>query len=114
VNRFVLGVDLGQANDYTALVVLERVGKELHARHIERLRLGTSYPAQVARIVDLVSSPELARDVTVAVDGTGVGPSCGGSDPNAPEDTWRPSGGRNDHWGHRHVPRGWSVVSSKT
>jgi phage FluMu gp28-like protein len=71
--RFVLGIDLGQAHDYTALVVLERVGTELHARHIERLRLGTSYPEQVARIAALVPSPELARDVLVAVDGTGVG-----------------------------------------
>jgi phage FluMu gp28-like protein len=71
--RFVLGVDLGQANDFTALVVLERVDDELHARHIERLRLGTSYPRQVERIVALVDSPELAHDVLVAVDGTGVG-----------------------------------------
>jgi phage FluMu gp28-like protein len=71
--RFVLGVDLGQAHDYTALVVLERAENELHARHIERLPLGTSYPNQVERIVALVGSPQLARDVLVAVDGTGVG-----------------------------------------
>lgn len=71
--RFVLGVDLGQAHDYTALVVLERVRTELHARHLERLALGTSYPSQVERVVDLVTSPEMARDALVAVDGTGVG-----------------------------------------
>ncbi len=71
--RFVLGIDLGQARDYTALVVLERVGNELHARHIERLPLGLSYPDQVARIAELVGSPPLARNVLVAVDGTGVG-----------------------------------------
>ena len=71
--RFILGVDLGQVNDYTALVVLERVGSELHARHIERLPLGISYPDQVARIAALIGSPELARDVLVAVDATGVG-----------------------------------------
>jgi phage FluMu gp28-like protein len=67
------GVDLGQVSDFTALVILERVGDELHARHIERLPLGMSYPTQVDRIAALVSSPEMARDVVVAVDGTGVG-----------------------------------------
>jgi hypothetical protein len=71
--RFVLGIDLGQAHDYTALVVLERAGNELHARHLERLPLGVSYPDQVAQIVALVGSQPLARDVLVAVDGTGVG-----------------------------------------
>ena len=71
--RFVVGVDLGQTHDYTALVVLERVGEELHVRHIERLPLGMSYPDQVQRIAAIVSSPELARDALVAVDGTGVG-----------------------------------------
>jgi hypothetical protein len=71
--RFILGIDLGQAYDFTALVVLERAGTELHARHVERLPLGTSYPDQVARIGALAGSPPLARDVLVAVDGTGVG-----------------------------------------
>ena len=68
-----LGVDLGQAHDYTALVVLERTENELHARHIERLPLGMSYPRQVERIAALVGSPELAQDALGAVDGTGVG-----------------------------------------
>jgi len=71
--RFVCGVDLGQANDFTAVVVLERVEEELHCRHLERLCLGTSYPDQARRIAALVSNPELARDALVAVDGTGVG-----------------------------------------
>ncbi len=73
MQRFVLGVDLGQANDYTALVVLERVENELDARHVERLPLGVSYPRQVERVAALVSSPQLAHDVLVAVDSTGVG-----------------------------------------
>ncbi len=72
-HRFVLGVDLGQAHDFTALVVIERAGDELHVRHIERLPLATPYPAQVDRIEEVVASPELGRDVLVAVDGTGVG-----------------------------------------
>ena len=71
--RFVLGVDIGQAHDYTALVVLERAESELHVRHVERLPLGMSYPDQVERVAALVGSPELAHDVLVAVDSTGVG-----------------------------------------
>jgi hypothetical protein len=66
-------VDLGQANDYTALVVLERVENQLHVRHVERLPLGMSYPNQVERVAALVGSHELAHDVLVAVDSTGVG-----------------------------------------
>jgi phage FluMu gp28-like protein len=72
-HRFLLGVDIGQSADFTALVVIERVGEELHARHVQRLPLGMSYPEQVKRITAIVGSPELARDVLVAVDGTGVG-----------------------------------------
>lgn len=71
--RFAVGVDLGQTHDYTALVVVERVENELHARHVERLPLGMSYPEQVKRIAAIVSTPELARDALLAVDATGVG-----------------------------------------
>lgn len=72
--RFIVGVDLGQSHDYTAIVVLEQAAEdELHARHIERLPLDTKYPQQVERIVEIVTSPELGHSVRVAVDGTGVG-----------------------------------------
>jgi hypothetical protein len=71
--HFVMGVDLGQTHDYTALVILERAESEFHARHIERLSLGMGYPAQVERVAALVGSPQLAREVLIAVDGTGVG-----------------------------------------
>ncbi len=56
---FIIGVDLGQARDYTAIAVLERIekltGKAAKGRwttlvryempHLERPPLGTSYPA---------------------------------------------------------------------
>ncbi len=52
---FVVGVDLGQAQDYTALAVGELVGADLlHFRHMERLPLGLPYPEAVERIVALV------------------------------------------------------------
>ena len=50
---FILGVDLGQAQDFTALAVIEAAGPLL-LRHIERLPLGTPYTAVVARIQALL------------------------------------------------------------
>jgi hypothetical protein len=111
VNDFILGVDLGQAQDYTALTILERTridtGKterrpgspsvsyfgnspvstapfdwsqpvyEHHyqAQYLERLAIGTPYPAQVARIKQL--HDRLKTDTNtppyLVVDQTGVG-----------------------------------------
>lgn len=79
----VLGLDLGQATDYTALAALERhegpdparKGKAANhyaVRHLERLKLGTSYPEMVKAVGDRCRSPEL-RGASMAVDYTGVG-----------------------------------------
>ncbi len=60
---FIIGVDLGQARDFTAIAVLERIeeltGEAAKGRwltqvryempHLERPPLGTSYPAIIAR-----------------------------------------------------------------
>jgi len=79
--RFVIGVDLGQARDFTAIAVVERMpqkpdwftGKEppelLHLRHLERMPLGTNYVAQVDHVQMLVGA---VWSETV-VDQTGVG-----------------------------------------
>ena len=67
---FVLGVDLGQARDYTALAVVERHGEEDHLRHLERLPLGTDYPSVVAHVIDLRRQ---LPGCLLAVDATGVG-----------------------------------------
>jgi hypothetical protein len=87
-HEFFCGLDLGQSQDYTALVILERVKipvgevnadlvravrEELHCRHVERLPLGTSYPAIVSHVKALVESPALKGHVTLAVDHTGCG-----------------------------------------
>lgn len=89
--EYLVGVDLGQANDYTALSILERpdlvnewsedrpsheVTYEL--RHLERLPLGTPYPEQVKRVNDLITAvkrlPKGKRaPVRLVVDQTGVG-----------------------------------------
>ena len=78
--NFIFSVDLGQVGDYTAFSVLELVptpgGKDedtYHVRHLERLPLGMPYPAQVAKIKALMSTPQLRGHTELVVDATGVG-----------------------------------------
>lgn len=95
---FYLGLDLGQAADYTAIAVLER--RDLNApvsppewripfrgerpempapdlafdcRHLKRLPLNTSYPAVADHVTGLLESPQLVGQTKLVVDATGVG-----------------------------------------
>ncbi len=74
--RFFVGLDLGQANDYTALSILERVTSNsenvYNIRLLERIR-GAPYPAIVNKVVGIMGSSELADSASLAVDQTGVG-----------------------------------------
>ena len=95
----IIGVDLGQQRDYTAIIVTERVfvptGRtvrqefwhrgleayrlaevpetvgEYRVRHLERPPLGTPYTDVTARVVELVKA--LGSNPVLAVDATGVG-----------------------------------------
>jgi hypothetical protein len=78
-----VGLDLGQAQDFTALAVLERPFVNLNTpptqrrpvnalRHLRRLPLGTPYPEVVQEILKLLRAPTLAGALLV-VDQTGVG-----------------------------------------
>ena len=76
--KYLAGLDLGQAQDYSALAICdydERLGRgeTVYAfRYLHRWPLGTSYPAIVADIPQiLVHLPP--RSVALAVDATGVG-----------------------------------------
>lgn len=79
--RYYLGLDLGQAKDFTALVILEKHGSnsptaEYHARHLQRYELGTSYPAIVADVAQILKRAVFQSGrPTLALDGTGVGRS---------------------------------------
>jgi len=80
MTSFYLGLDLGQAQDYTALVVVERKEfrykakpDEYHIRHLERPKLGTPYPAIVERVQNLLKSDQLWGRTALVVDKTGVG-----------------------------------------
>src|SRR5918994_2226461 len=100
--RYSVGVDLGQANDFTAIAVLEKtiappetamfspVGESPSNRLVEgravydlvylkRPKLGTAYDTISKRVADLVCELEPQGafgelgQVTLSVDGTGVG-----------------------------------------
>jgi hypothetical protein len=80
------GLDVGQAQDFTAFAVLERTkvpdpdqayitdhfAFHYAVRHLERFALGTSYTQLCARLADLFAEPPL-RDSVLAVDQTAVG-----------------------------------------
>jgi hypothetical protein len=88
-SRWVIGVDLGQKRDYSAVAALEVydavyderepitydfVRERTHrVRGIERVRLGTPYPDIVRHLRDLAGRPELNGKCTLVVDATGVG-----------------------------------------
>jgi hypothetical protein len=74
--KFFVGVDLGQAKDYTAISILERPESKrpytYHVRHLARAR-GEPYPEIVSRVVKMMSSPALAGNAKLIVDQTGCG-----------------------------------------
>ena len=85
---YFVGVDLGQARDYTAIAVLERAETQgewdavqyahrktvkLRLRYLERMALGTTYPEIVDRVKQITRSADLAGRCHLAVDATGVG-----------------------------------------
>jgi hypothetical protein len=92
---YILSVDLGQTIDPTAIAVVERVlpppvgfyfdddGREIeapftgrptyHATWLERLPLGTSYVAGVARVRSMLARPPLLGHCDLVIDRTGVG-----------------------------------------
>jgi hypothetical protein len=88
MNRYFVGVDLGQSRDFTAIAAVERVELQggweaavwawrketkLRLRFLERVPLGTPYPEVVERVVQVTRSRNLAGRCHLAVDGTGVG-----------------------------------------
>lgn len=76
--EYVIGLDLGKSQDYTALSILEIHGREpestYHCRHLQRYKLGTSYPQIVAAVRELCRrEPLLSHRPQLAIDQTGVG-----------------------------------------
>jgi hypothetical protein len=81
--KYITGLDLGQAAEFTALAVLEqtigldpqdpvRDAKHYAVRHLERFALGTPFPEVCARLRDIFAEPPLMHS-TLTVDQTAVG-----------------------------------------
>ncbi len=68
---YTIGLDLGQAKDFTAIAILEeKETRHYDLRHIERHR-GIPYPQVVDRLRELLS--RLPGTPSLAIDATGVG-----------------------------------------
>ncbi|MGA9099184.1 MAG: hypothetical protein WB392_09665 [Methanotrichaceae archaeon] len=73
--RFFSGLDLGQSSDYTALAIIESISDpepSYNLRRLERVR-GLSYPDVVRKVAGVVRSKELAGNVMLAIDYSGIG-----------------------------------------
>jgi hypothetical protein len=74
---FILGLDLGQAQDPTAAIIMEAYGAETmrtyDVRHIEQFTLGTPYPAIVQAVCSMLAREPLRRDCRLVIDHSGVG-----------------------------------------
>jgi hypothetical protein len=73
MSRFHVGLDLGQANDFTAIAVIEAAAGDLHVRHLQRFR--ALYPDVADRVGALMDSPQLEGKASLVIDATGVGPA---------------------------------------
>jgi len=76
--RYIIGCDLGQSHDPTAIAVVRRL-EEYPAKpvfqvgHLERLPLGTSYPAVVSHVTHMLGRPPFRGKAELVLDSTGVG-----------------------------------------
>jgi hypothetical protein len=74
---YLIGLDLGQVNDYTAITIFERFYEQepviYHLRHVDRLKRGMSYPDQIAKVTKITNRAPLKGNCTLIIDGTGVG-----------------------------------------
>jgi len=73
--QFWLGWDPGQSADYSAIAILKKMpDKTYQVQHLERLPLGTPYPAQVEKVYSMMHRKPLDKaDVTLCIDATGIG-----------------------------------------
>jgi hypothetical protein len=90
--HYTVGVDLGQAQDYTAIVAIETevatrcyydehgygphqepARVEHRVRHLERLPLGVAFDEQIEVVRGIMLAPQLPKGAALVVDFTGVG-----------------------------------------
>jgi hypothetical protein len=96
-SQWVVGVDLGQRNDHTAVCAMhhtrepidawdlnensgelrQKVEERFAVRGLQRLPLGMDYPDQAAKINELLSRPPLRGYADMVIDDAGVGAPVG-------------------------------------
>jgi hypothetical protein len=86
-SRYIVGVDLGQAADPTAVCVIESYAERedpaepmkfyYDVRHLMRMPLGLSYPAIVQDVGVMLQRPPLSAGAELVIDETGVGRAVG-------------------------------------
>ena len=73
-DRYWIGFDCGQAQDYSALTILKKVDSRYDVIYLERLQLDMAYPQQIEHIFELMHRNPLHRaNKVLAIDYTGVG-----------------------------------------
>jgi hypothetical protein len=78
-SEFFSGLDLGQQQDYSALVIVEQlpssdgISHSYAVRHLHRWPLGTSYPTIVEHLDKMYSASAALVDTMLIIDATGVG-----------------------------------------
>lgn len=71
---YFVGLDCGQAADYSALSILRGGGRRFDVVHLERLALDMPYPQQIEYLYQLMHRKPLSTaNLTLAIDYTGVG-----------------------------------------
>jgi hypothetical protein len=76
--RYTIGVDLGQSQDPTAICIVRKLEENgakpvFQVGHLSRLPLGTTYPAVVSHVIDLLCRPQFRGKAELVIDFTGVG-----------------------------------------
>lgn len=84
--NYVIGIDLGQVYDHSALAIVERLEERAatelagittldhhHVRYIKRWELGTEYDQVVKDTADLIRRRPDLQDAVIILDATGVG-----------------------------------------
>lgn len=71
--RVTIGLDLGHANDHSALAILEQEQRHRVLRQIARFPLRTPFGEIVKRLDRIARTPDLAGRTTIVADATGLG-----------------------------------------
>ncbi len=71
--RYIISVDIGKHNDYTAIFVIEREGRDYHVIKIDRWRR-QDHTYLISKLLELQRHPKMkSGEIAFVIDATGVG-----------------------------------------